>query len=124
MGRRVGGVPGDAAAGRSPALQVGSARQWGRRRGVGRRRGEGGAVTRVYVSLSGVDGAGKSTLIEALRTDLAEDHTVEVLWNPLLFWGQGLLNKLPERWRSQLGQGRPVKSERKDEPARPRPGAK
>ena len=85
---------------------------------------------RVYVSLSGVDGAGKSTLIEALRADLAEDHTVEVLWNPLLFWGQGLLNKIPERWRSQLGQGRPVKSERTSTsgehaaPSRPRPGAK
>jgi thymidylate kinase len=67
---------------------------------------------RVYVSLSGVDGAGKSTLIEALRADLAQDYTVEVLWNPLLFWGQGALNKIPERWRSQLGQGRPIKSER------------
>jgi thymidylate kinase len=81
----------------------------------------------VYVSLSGVDGAGKSTLIEALRSDLAQDHTVEVLWNPLLFWGQGLLNKIPERWRSQLGQGRPVKSERGGGhagPSRSRPGAK
>jgi thymidylate kinase len=82
----------------------------------------------MYVSMSGVDGAGKSTLIEELRADLARDYTVEVLWNPLLFWGQGVLNKIPERWRSQLGQGRPVKSERKGAvvaaPAPPRPGAK
>src|SRR5205085_5918207 len=92
------------------------------RRGGWRRRGGSrrvGMSRRFYVSLSGVDGAGKSTLIEALRRDLAEDHRVEVLWNPLEFWGQAVLNKLPDRLRTSLGQGRPVKLTGRSGPSAP-----
>ncbi len=66
---------------------------------------------RVCVSFSGVDGAGKSTQIEALVRELSRDHSVEVLWNPLAFWPQAALSWLPSSLRARLGKGRSRQAE-------------
>jgi thymidylate kinase len=66
---------------------------------------------RASVSFSGVDGAGKSTQIEALAKALSPDHSVEVLWNPLTFWPQAALSRLPSSVRARLGKGRSGQSE-------------
>ncbi len=87
----------------SRALQAGA----GRRHdppadGPGRHRG-----APVSVSFSGLDGAGKTRQITELRDHLATTgRSVDVVWVPFKIWPEGLLNRLPARWRSRLGPGR------------------
>lgn len=69
------------------------------------RRGNG-ARTRLVVSFSGLDGAGKTRQIDALVTALEARHPVDLRWLPFRIWPQGLLNRLPADFRSRLGPRR------------------
>jgi thymidylate kinase len=60
----------------------------------------------VRISFSGLDGAGKTRQIEALKAALADGRSVEVLWVPFRIWPEPLLNRLPAEFRSRLGPKR------------------
>jgi thymidylate kinase len=60
----------------------------------------------VRISFSGLDGAGKTRQIEALKTALGTGRSVEVLWVPFRIWPEPLLNRLPADFRSRLGPKR------------------
>lgn len=60
----------------------------------------------VRISFSGLDGAGKTRQIEALKTSLGAGRSVEVLWVPFRIWPEPLLNRLPADFRSRLGPKR------------------
>lgn len=58
------------------------------------------------VSVSGLDGAGKSEQITALVASLRQERSVEVVWMPTRVWPEPLLNRLPAGFRSRLGPRR------------------
>jgi thymidylate kinase len=58
------------------------------------------------ISFSGLDGAGKTRQIDALKAALGDDRSVEVLWVPFRIWPEPLLNRLPADFRSRLGPKR------------------
>lgn len=64
-------------------------------------------ATRLVISFSGLDGAGKTRQISALQADLAGlGLASEVAWIPFKIWPEPLLNKLPASFRSRLGPSR------------------
>jgi thymidylate kinase len=65
----------------------------------------------VRISFSGLDGAGKTRQIEALKTALGPGRSVEVLWVPFRIWPEPLLNRLPADFRSRLGPKRRLDQE-------------
>jgi thymidylate kinase len=60
----------------------------------------------VRISFSGLDGAGKTRQIDALKATLGDQRSVEVLWVPFRIWPESLLNRLPAEFRSRLGPKR------------------
>jgi thymidylate kinase len=75
------------------------------------------------VSFSGLDGAGKSSQIEALVANLAEqDRSTEVLWLPYKYWPGLAKNAVPLRLRRKLhprNEDEVVKVKRSDDKAHP-----
>jgi len=66
----------------------------------------------VRVSLSGLDGSGKSRQTAALVADLGKDWSVELVWVPFDIWPGSMLKLLPTRVRVLLGpRGRTVATE-------------
>ena len=66
---------------------------------------------RVRVSVSGLDGSGKSSQLEAMGTLLEADHTVDRLWVPFNIWPQSMLRLLPGPVRFRIGvQGRTART--------------
>lgn len=57
------------------------------------------ARAQVTVSFSGLDGAGKSSQIDALRARLDGRHTVDAIWLPFKFWPPAAKHWVPTRVR-------------------------
>lgn len=55
------------------------------------------------ISLSGLDGSGKSQQTAALAAALREDHETELVWVPFDIWPGSMLKLLPTRVRVKLG---------------------
>jgi thymidylate kinase len=72
----------------------------------------------VRISVSGLDGAGKTRQIDSIKAALGAEGSVEVLWVPFRIWPEPLLNRLPADFRSRLGPKR-----RSDEAGAPGPQA-
>ncbi|CAA9396254.1 MAG: hypothetical protein AVDCRST_MAG47-3084 [uncultured Nocardioidaceae bacterium] len=60
------------------------------------------------ISFSGLDGAGKSYQIAALRQEFDGAGDISVVWLPFRIWPEPILNRLPEAIRSRLGPARPA----------------
>lgn len=66
----------------------------------------------VRVSLSGLDGSGKSRQTAALLADLRKDRAVELVWVPFDIWPGSMLKLLPMSVRVRLGpRGRTAATE-------------
>lgn len=88
----------------------------GRKRTRGTQMVKGTQLTKqdrpVRVSLSGLDGSGKSRQTAALVADLSTERSVELVWVPFDIWPGTMLKFLPTRVRVLLGpRGRTVATE-------------
>jgi thymidylate kinase len=61
------------------------------------------AVKPFRISLSGLDGSGKSRQTAALAAALGQDHDTELVWVPFDIWPGSMLKLLPTRVRVMLG---------------------
>ena len=71
--------------------------------GTPAREGKTAARTPFRISLSGLDGSGKSSQAAALASNLGQEHEAELVWVPFDIWPQSMLKLLPTKIRVHLG---------------------